>query len=57
MGLVALLVVLDHLPKDIKLSFMPNYHVADVKYLVFLKVHVYLYDIRFIQRRSVFYII
>ncbi len=35
MGLVALLVVLNHLPYDIQLSFWPNGHVADVKYLVF----------------------
>ena len=34
MGLVALLVVLNHLPYDIQLSFWPNGHVADVKYLV-----------------------
>ncbi len=32
MGLVALLVVLNHLP-DIQLSFIPNGHVAEVKYI------------------------
>ncbi len=34
MGLVARLVVLNHLPHDLKLRFMPNGHVADVKCLV-----------------------
>ncbi len=44
MGLVVLLVVLNHLPYDTKLNFMHNGHVADVtKYLVF-KVHVYIYS-------------
>ncbi len=37
MGLV-LLVVLNHLPPhDTQLSFIPNGHVADMKYIVFLK--------------------
>ncbi len=31
MDLVTLIVVLNHLPCDIQLSFMPNGHVADVK--------------------------
>ncbi len=35
MGLVALLVVLNHLPYDIQLNSMPNGHVAYMKYLVF----------------------
>ncbi len=34
MGLVNWLVVLNHLPYGIQLSFMPNGHAADVKYLV-----------------------
>ncbi len=42
MGLVALLVVLNHFPYDIKLSFMPN--VADVKYLVVLEAQAHLYS-------------
>ncbi len=35
MGLVVRLVVLNYLPCDVKLSFMLNADVADVKYLVF----------------------
>ncbi len=40
MGLVTLLVVLNHLPYNIKLSFMPKSHGADKKYmyLIVLKV-------------------
>ncbi len=37
MGHVDVLVVLEHLPYDNNLSFMPNDHVADVKNLVFFK--------------------
>ncbi len=32
MGLVDLLVVLNHLPYDSQLSYIPNGHVADIKY-------------------------
>ncbi len=38
MGLVPLLVVLNHLPYDTQLSFVPNGYVADTIYLHFVKV-------------------
>ncbi len=50
MELVTLIVVLNHLPCDVQLSFMPNGHVADVKtpfvcfFFFFLAVQVYLYS-------------
>ena len=36
MSLVDLLVVLNHLPYDIKLSFISYDHVADVKYILII---------------------
>ncbi len=57
MGLVPLLVVFNHLPYDIMLSFLPNGHVANVKYLVFLKGAGLFIFICFTPGSSVFYIL
>ncbi len=52
MGLVVLLVVLNHLPCDIQLSFMPNGYVDDVKYPVvferckFIYIHLFHFTIK-----------
>ena len=56
MGLVNLLVGLNHLPYGIMLSFMDNGHVADVKHVVVhLNVLVYLYP--FTPQSALFHLV